>query len=82
MGPGMGMMGGMMGSPEIMGTMMAIHGDIMGLTGQMMQKYGTAYGEMTPDKWQEMRKYILERMGDVLAKHGAALKAKAKEVSK
>jgi hypothetical protein len=82
MGPGIGMMGGMIDSPEIMGTMMAIRGDIMSLMGQMMQKYGNAYGEMTPDQWREMQKDTLERMGDILAKHGAALKAKAKEVGK
>src|SRR3989304_10154901 len=31
MGRGMGMMGPMMNSPEIMGTMMSIHGEVMSL---------------------------------------------------
>jgi len=63
MGPGMGMMGqgmGMMeqgmgqmgpviGSPEIMGAMMSVHAEIMSGMGQMMQKYGNAIGQASPE---------------------------------
>src|SRR3989304_4808304 len=49
MGRGMGMMGPMMNSPEIMGTMMSLHGEIQTLMGQMMQKYGRAMETMTPE---------------------------------
>lgn len=52
MGPGT--MGPMMGSPEIMGTMMSNHGEIMSLMGEMMQKYGGAMGQMTPELRQKM----------------------------
>jgi len=82
MGPGMGMMGQMMGpmmgSPEVMGTMMSIHGEIQTLMGQMMQKYGRAMETMTPELQQQMQKEMMERMGDILTKQGAALKERAK----
>ena len=78
MGEGMGMMGPMMNSPEIMGTMMSIHGEIQTLMGQMMQKYGRAMETMTPELHQQMQKEMMERMGDILTKQGAALKERAK----
>ncbi len=37
---GMGQMGPIMGSPEIAGTMLFIHAEIMSTMSQMMQKYG------------------------------------------
>ena len=82
MGRGMGMMGSMMGSPEIMGTMMSIHGEVQTLMGQMMQKYGRAMETMTPELQQQMQKDMMERMGDILTKHGAALKERAKAAGK
>lgn len=79
MGSGTGMMGPMMGSPEIMGTMMSIHGEIMTLMGEMMREHGPAMmGEMTP----ELRQQMLERMGNILTKHGGALKERAKAAGK
>jgi len=78
----MGMMGPMMNSPEIMGTMMSIHGEVMSLMGQMMQKYGRAMETMTPELQQQMRKEMLERMADILTKQGAALKERAKAPGK
>ena len=92
MGPGMGMMGGqggmgmmgrgmmgqMMMSPEIMGTMMAIHGDVMSMMGQMMQKHGSQMEQMTPEMHSEM----MDRMGQILTKHGAALRDRAKTMGK
>jgi hypothetical protein len=78
MGRGMGMMGPMMGSPEMMGTMMAIHGEIMTLMGQMMQKYGRAMETMTPELQQQMNREVLDRVGDILTRHGTALKDRAK----
>ena len=88
MGPGMmghmrsGMgMKGMMGSPEIMGSMMSIRGEMMSLMGQMMHKYGIAR-QMTPEVQQQMNKEMLEGMGEILTKHGAALKERAKAVGK
>ncbi len=81
MGPGMGMMGPM-GSPMIMGTMMSIHGEIMSLMGEMMQKYGGAEGQMTPELRQQMQQQMMERMGEILTKHGTALKERAKDVRK
>jgi hypothetical protein len=83
MGPGTGMMGqgmGMMGpmdSPMIMGTMMSIHGEVMSLTGDMMQKYGGQMGQATPEVRQQMQRDIMERMGEILIKHGTALKEQA-----
>jgi hypothetical protein len=82
MGGGMGMMGPMMGSPEIMGTMMSIHGDIMSLTGEMMQKYGATKGQMTPELRQQMNREMLEQMGEILTKHGNVLKQRAKSAGK
>ena len=82
MGRGMGMLGPMMGSPEIMGTMMSIHGDIMSLTGEMMQKYGATMGQMTPELRQQMHREMLEQMGEILTKHGNALKQRAKTAGK
>ncbi len=82
MDPGMGMMGPMMRSPEIMGTMMSIHGEVMTLTGEMIRRYGTAMGEMTPELRQQMHKEMLERMGEILTKHGTALTEKAKTAVK
>jgi len=92
MGPGMGMMGsgmmgmmgpgmGVMGSPEIMGSMMSIRGEMMSLMGQMMQKYGNAIWQVTPEDQQKMNKEMLEGMGEILTKHGAALKGRAKAIS-
>lgn len=86
MGPGMGMMGPMMGpmmgSPEIMGTMMSIHGETMSLMGQMMQKYGNPTGQASPEAQRQMQKEMLERMGEILTRHGAALKERAKAAAK
>jgi len=82
MGRGMGMMGPMMNSPEIMGTMMSIHGEIQTLMGQMMQKYGRAMETMTPELQQQMQKEMMERMGDILTKQGAGLKERAKAAGK
>jgi len=89
MGPGMmgsGMMGmvgpgmGMMGSPEIMESMMSIGGEMMGLMGRMMRRYGNALWQMTPEVQQQMNKEMLEGMGEVLTKQGAALKERAKAI--
>jgi len=85
-GPGMmgqGMMGpgmGMMGSPEIMGSMMSIRGEMMNLMGQMMQRYENALGQIAPELQQKMNKEMLEWMGEILTKHGAALKERAKAI--
>lgn len=78
MGPEMGMMGPMMGFPEIMGAMMSIHGETMSLMGQMTQKYGTPIGEMSPEAEQKMRKEMVERIGEILTRHGTALKHMAR----
>jgi hypothetical protein len=75
----MGMMGPMMssvmGSPQMMGLMMSMHGDMMALIGQMMQRYGT---EQSPEAQQKMRREMLQEMGDILVKHGNRLKETAK----
>jgi len=92
-GPGMGMMGsgmmgmmgpgmGMMGSPEILGFMMSIRGEIMSLIGQMMQRYGIAIWQMTPEIQQKMNREMLVGLGYILTKHGAALKERAEAVGK
>ena len=79
MGPGMGMMGPMMhsimGSPQMMGLMMSMHGDMMALMGRMIQRYG---GEQSPEAQQKMRTEMLQEMGDILIKHGNRLKETAK----
>ena len=93
MGPGMGMMGsgmmgmmdpgmGVMGSPEIMGSMMSIQGEMMSILGQMMQRYGNALWQITPELQQKMNREMLEGMGEILTKHGAVLKERAKAVGK
>lgn len=87
MGPGTGMMGPsmmgpMMGSPEVMGTMMSIHGEIMSLMGEMMQKYGRAADQMTPELRDQMQREVIGRMGDILTRHGTALKERAKALAK
>jgi len=38
-----------MGSPEIAGTMLSIHAKIMSTVDQMMQKYGNAMGQASPE---------------------------------
>ncbi len=73
-----GMMGPMMRSPQIMGTMMSIHGEIISLMGEMMQKYVGAMGKMSPELRQKMQQEMMERMGEILTRHGTALKEKAK----
>jgi hypothetical protein len=78
MGQAMEMMGPMMRSPEIMGTMMSIHGEITNLMGEMMQKYGGAMGQMTPEVRQKMQQEMMAQMGDILTKHGMTLKERAK----
>lgn len=86
MGPGMkgpmggGMMGPMMRIPEVMGTMMSIHGEVMTLMGEMIQKYGVE--QMTPEHRQRMKREVLERMGEILSRRGRALKESAKAVGK
>jgi hypothetical protein len=82
MGSGMGMMGPMMGSPEIMGTMMSIRGEIMSLMGRLMQQYGATMGQMTPEIQQQIHKQMLKQMGEILTKHGMALRERAKAASK
>ena len=78
-GPGMGMMGPMMhsimGSPQMMGLMMSMHGDMMAVMGRMIQHYG---GEQSPEVQQKMRTEMLQEMGDILVKHGNRLKESAK----
>ena len=46
---GMGQMGPVIRSPEIMGAMMSIHAEIMSTIGQMMQKNGNAMGQASPE---------------------------------
>ena len=78
-GPGMmgpGMMGPMMRIPEVMGTMMSIHGEVMTLMGEMMQKYGIE--QMTPERRQQMKWEILEQMGEIFTRRGKAMKERAK----
>ena len=86
MGLGMGMMGpgmmGMMGSPEIMGSMMSIRGEMMSVMGQMMQRYGNAIWQITPEVQQKMQKEMMERLGEILTKYGTSLKERAKAVGK
>ena len=82
MGPGMGMMGPMMGSPQMMGAMMSMRGEMMSLKGEMMQKYGGTMGQMTPEARQQMQQDMMGRMGEILIKHGRALKERAKAVGK
>jgi len=74
---GMGQMGPVIGSPEIMGAMMSVHAEIMSTMGQMMQKYGNAIGQASPELQQKMRKELMERMGEILTQHGASLKKRA-----
>jgi hypothetical protein len=78
-GPGMGMMGPMMhsimGSPQMMGFMMSMHGDMMAVMGRMIQRYG---GDESPEVQQKMRTEMLQEMGDILVKHGNRLKESAK----
>ncbi len=78
----MGQMGPIMGSPEIMGAMMSIHAEIMSGMGQMMQKYGNAMGQASPENQQKMQKEMMERMGEILTKYGTSLKERAKAVGK
>jgi len=61
--------------------MMSIRGEMMGLMGQMIQKYGSAMWQMTPEVQQKMNKEMLQGMGEILTKHGAALKGRAKAIS-
>jgi hypothetical protein len=82
MGGGMGMMGPMMDSPQMMGTMMSIRGEMMTLMGEMMQKYGGSMGQMTPELRRQMQQQMMERMGEILIKHGRALKERAKAADK
>jgi hypothetical protein len=48
----------------------------------MMQKYGGAMGQMTPELRQQMQQEMLERMGNILTKHGKALQERAKAAGK
>ena len=50
--------------------------------GRMMQQYGATMGQMTPELQQQMQKQMLEQMGEILTKHGAALKQKAEAAGK
>jgi len=48
----------------------------------MMRQYGATMGRMITDLRQKMQKEMLERMGEILTEHGAALKKKAKVTGK
>jgi hypothetical protein len=48
----------------------------------MMQKYGGTTDRMTPELRQQMQREMMERMGEILTKHGSALKERAKAVGK
>ena len=78
-GRGMGMMGPMMfsimGSPQMMGLMMSMHGDMMSLMGEMIQRYGAEPG---PEARQKMQQEMLQQMGEIFVKHGNRLKETAK----
>ena len=39
-------------------------------------------GQMTPELRQQMQQEMMERMGEILTKHGTALKERAKDVRK
>ncbi len=39
-------------------------------------------GQMTPELRQQMQQEMLERMGEILSKHGTALKERAKAAGK
>ncbi len=78
-GPGMGMMGSLMGSPQMTGMMMSLRGDMMTLTGQMVQRYG---GDRSRDAWQKMHKEMVEQMGEIMIKHGNLLKESAKTLGR
>ena len=79
---GMGQMGPEIGAPEIMGAMMSMHAEIMSTMGQMMQKYGNAIGQASPELQQKMQKEMMERMGEILTQHGASMMERAKTVGK
>jgi hypothetical protein len=76
---GMGMMGSLMGSPQMTGMMMSLRGDMMSVMGQMMQKYG---GDESQDAQDKMHKEMVQRMGDVMIKHGNLLKENAKTLGR
>lgn len=87
MGHGYGMMGGgmwgsMLGSPEIMGTMLSLRGEMMSLMGRVLQRYGAAMWQMTPDVQRAVQRELLEGMGDILARQGSALKKSAAALGK
>jgi len=50
--------------------------------GQMMQKYGNAMGQASPENQQKMQKEMMERMGEILIQHGASMKERAKATAK
>lgn len=85
MGPGMmggGMWGSVLGSPEIMGTMLSLRGEMMSLMGRVLQKYGAAMWQMTPDVRRAVQREVLEGMGEILARQGSALKKSAAAIGK
>jgi len=47
-----------------------------------MQKYGGQMGQKTPEVRQQMQREMMERMGEILTKHGTALKERAKATGK
>jgi len=95
MGPGMmGMMGmghammgplqPMMRDPEIMGTLMMMHGEAISSLGEITRKYEKMAGpEETPQAAKEMkekmRREVMGRIGEVLLKYGQVLKEKAQK---
>jgi len=50
--------------------------------GQMMQKFGNAMGQASPENQQKMQKEMMEQMGEILTKYGASLKKRAKTIGK
>ena len=54
----------------------------MGMMGQMMQKYGNAMGQASPENQQKMQKEMRERLGEILTKYGTSLKERAKATGK
>jgi len=81
MGGGMmRMMGPVMQNPEIMGTLMMMHGETLAAVGEISRRYEKMGGGGAPEMRDKMNRELMIRIGEILTKYGQILKEKGEKL--
>lgn len=76
-GPTTGMMGQAMASPEIMGTLMMMHGETVVAIGEIGKRYEGMPGR--GETRERMHREMMARIGEILLKYGQLLKERGQK---